>query len=223
MNARADMLGRIRQALGREGLEGARAEPLEARLARHRAGLIPVQGRPAPERLVEQFVAKAEAVQTSIARIGGLADLPAAIAEYLARENLPARFALSPDTRLDGVPWASRPLLTPVRGKPAPDDLVGVAAAVAAVAETGTLVLLSGADKSSTMNFLPDTEIVVLPARAIAGALEEVWRRLREAGAMARTVNLVTGPSRTGDIEQKILLGAHGPRRLHVVIVDDLD
>jgi L-lactate dehydrogenase complex protein LldG len=59
--------------------------------------------------------------------------------------------------------------------------------------------------------------------------MEDAWAKLRQAhpGAtlsgesMPRTVNFITGPSRTGDIEQKILMGAHGPRRLHIVIVED--
>ena len=64
----------------------------------------------------------------------------------------------------------------------------------------------------------------------MVAAYEDGWDRLRAAAAAApgmpaqglpRAVNLITGPSRTGDIEQRIVLGAHGPRRLHIVIVDD--
>ena len=69
---------------------------------------------------------------------------------------------------------------------------------------------------------LTDTEIVVLRASRVVGAYEEAWDLLRaEIGEMPRNVMLVTGPSRSADIEQALELGAHGPRRLHVVLVED--
>ncbi len=106
----------------------------------------------------------------------------------------------------------------PSRGK----DLTAVSHAFAAVAESGTLVLLSGPDNPTTLNFLPDHHLVVVDAKDIAGDYETVWDRLREVygvGGMPRTVNFITGPSRSGDIEQVHLLGAHGPRSLHVLVV----
>ena len=93
-----------------------------------------------------------------------------------------------------------------------------------AVAETGTLVLLSGPDNPTTINFLPETHIVVLRAHDIVGPYEAAWNALREIygeRSLPRTVNLISGPSRTADIEQTIIMGAHGPKRLHVVIVAD--
>jgi L-lactate dehydrogenase complex protein LldG len=69
---------------------------------------------------------------------------------------------------------------------------------------------------------LPEHHIVVVNASDIAGDLETVLARVRKAhgkGSMPRTLNLVTGPSRSGDIEQKIILGAHGPRALHLIVV----
>ena len=91
------------------------------------------------------------------------------------------------------------------------------------MAETGTLILVSGAENPTTLNFLPDNHIVVVNAKDIAGDYETVWQNLRRAygkGQMPRTVNMVTGPSRSGDIEQTILLGAHGPRSLHIIVVN---
>ena len=101
--------------------------------------------------------------------------------------------------------------------------LLSVTGAFAAVAETGTLMLVSGPEHPTTLNFLPDTHIVVLERNAVVGTYEEAWDRLRAAtgGApLPRTVNFVTGPSRTGDIEMQIELGAHGPRRLHILLVE---
>jgi L-lactate dehydrogenase complex protein LldG len=72
---------------------------------------------------------------------------------------------------------------------------------------------------------LPDTHIVIVQARQVVATYEDAWDRLRATRAapdgLPRTVNFITGPSRTGDIEQRIELGAHGPRRVHIVIVDD--
>ena len=104
-------------------------------------------------------------------------------------------------------------------------DLVAVSHAFGGVAETGTLAMVSGAENPTTLNFLPDNAIVVVSAKDIDGRLR---RRSGTGcataygkGVMPRTVNWITGPSRSGDIEQTMLLGAHGPRSVHIVIVKD--
>jgi L-lactate dehydrogenase complex protein LldG len=114
------------------------------------------------------------------------------------------------------------------RGRAEDSDQVGVTSCFAGIAETGTLMLISGPESPTRNNFLPDTHIVVMRGKQVAASYEEGWTRLREARraadgsvALPRTVNFITGPSRTGDIEQRIELGAHGPRRLHIVLVDD--
>ena len=149
--------------------------------------------------------------------------MPGAVADYLAGQNLPASFAMAPDPDLEAIPWSERPTLSIRRGKTEGADQVSVTGAFAAVAETGTLMMASGPNHPSTLNFLPETHIVVLPAAKVVGPYEDAWTRLRAArgDAPPRTVNFITGPSRTGDIEQRILMGAHGPRRLHVVLIDD--
>ena len=165
-------------------------------------------------------------VQTTIARVSGPGEVPAAVARYLADNNLPAELVMAPDPALECYPWEEASLLSIRRGKAVDQDLVGVTGAFAGIAETGTLMLLSGPQSPTTINFLPDTHIVVLRADQIVGPYEEAWDRLRARlgdaeGALPRCVNLITGPSRTGDIEQRIELGAHGPRRLHVILVGD--
>jgi L-lactate dehydrogenase complex protein LldG len=109
-----------------------------------------------------------------------------------------------------------------LRGPSDGHDLAAVSHAFTAVAETGTLVLTSGPDNPTTLNFLPDVHIVVVDAADVAADFETVMERLRErygTGIMPRTVNMITGPSRSADIEQTLLLGAHGPRKLHVIVV----
>ena len=220
-DARAQILGSVRRALGRGPVEGEAAAVLDRRLAEHAANLIPDRTALPPAGVVDLFVRMAEAVQTTVDRVASADAVPAAIADYLARHNLPTDIVMAPDPALDAVPWRDRPLLTIHRGRARVDDAVSVTAAFAAIAETGTLMLTSGADHPSTLNFLPDTHVVVLRADQVVGPYETAWNRLRARGTgMPRTVNFVTGPSRTGDIEQKIQLGAHGPRRLHIVLID---
>jgi L-lactate dehydrogenase complex protein LldG len=96
------------------------------------------------------------------------------------------------------------------------------------VAETGTLMLHSGPESPTRNNFLPDTHIAVLRASQVVASYEDGFDNLRRKFAKAaggfflpRTINFITGPSRTADIEQKLELGAHGPRRLHIILIDD--
>ncbi len=162
-----------------------------------------------------------ERVQATVAEVATAADVPAEIARYLRENNLPATLRFGDDQRLADMPWAATALEI-ARGASEGDDLNAVSAAFAAVAETGTLALVSGPDNPTTLNFLPDNHFVVLFADDLVGDVESVFAKLRALygpGAMPRTVNFITGPSRSADIEQTLLLGAHGPRRLHIVVV----
>ncbi|MEK9971226.1 MAG: LUD domain-containing protein [Ferrovibrio sp.] len=109
-------------------------------------------------------------------------------------------------------------------------DLVSVTPAFAGIAETGTLMLHSSTTTPTTLHFVPDHHIVVMRESQITGSLEDAFARLRDKLGTAetsaaenwpRTVNFVTGPSRTADIEGVPVLGAHGPRRLHIVLIAD--
>jgi L-lactate dehydrogenase complex protein LldG len=221
MSGRDDILVGIRKALKRGPLEGAAADALHAQFEDPKRNLIPARATVLDDAgRIDLFVAMAEEVQTTVDRVASLADVPAAVARYLASENLPAELVMAPDPALDAIPWGERPLLQLRRGKAAPGDQVSLTPAYAGIAETGTLMLTSGPETPTTLNFLPDTHIVVLRADQVLPHYEEGWSRLRASGAIPRTVNFITGPSRTGDIEQRIQLGAHGPRRLHIVLVD---
>jgi L-lactate dehydrogenase complex protein LldG len=221
MTARDDILGGIRRALRRGPLPATAQTELAERVAAHRRNLVPARAAALdPAARLDLFVAMAEEVQTTVARVASEADIPAEVARYLAAENLPAELVMAPDPALDRIPWDARPLLQLRRGRAEPGDAVSLSPCLAAVAETGTLMLVSGAETPTTLNFLPDTHIVVVRAGQVVASYEDGWDLLRSRGAMPRTVNFITGPSRTGDIEQRIQLGAHGPRRLHIVLVD---
>jgi len=214
--ARDDILGRIRNAVS----GGTRAEA-EARLKNHPRNLVPARAASLDaEARAALFVSMAEEADATVARVAAADDVPREIARYLAERNLPARLVVTRDPKLDDLPWQETALAVR-RGVAADDDAVGVTASFAAIAETGTLMLVSGPESPTRNNFLPETHVVVLRAGEIVGSYEDAWDRLRAARAMPRVVNFITGPSRTGDIAQKLELGAHGPRRLHIVLVED--
>ncbi|HXW24456.1 MAG TPA: lactate utilization protein [Xanthobacteraceae bacterium] len=222
MSARDLIFGSIRRSLGVTGREAPRRKTVDDRLAQHPAGLIPARGQlPAKERLA-LFRAMVEAANGSVEAIADAADVPSAIAAFLRGHNLPLAVRRGADPRLAALPWQREPNLEVAIGPSDGKDLAAVSHAFGAIAESGTLMLVSGPDNPTTLNFLPDTHMVVVDAGDVAGDYETLWRRLRDrfgAGAMPRTVNLVTGPSRSADIEQTLILGAHGPRRLHVMVV----
>jgi L-lactate dehydrogenase complex protein LldG len=222
-DARAQVLGAIRRSLKRETPSPEQTAEIEARLASSPTGPIPARGQLAPAARIELFVSMAQEAACTVTRVADGAAVPAAVADYLARENLPAKLRLAPDPAVTGLPWSTRPLLEISTGRSDGADEVSLTPAFAAVAETGTLVLTSGPERPTTLNFLPETHIVVLRVGQVVGAMEEVWAELRRRhgpGQMPRTVNLVTGPSRSADIEQTLQMGAHGPRRLHIILVD---
>lgn len=220
--ARDQILGDLRARLGRGRPDETARRAAEERLTAHRRNLVPTRAAALDHAgQVALFIAEAEAVDATVARVAALADVPGAVADYLSSRNLPAQLVMAPDPKLDAIPWHDRPLLALRRGRAEDGDAAGITGAFAAIAETGTLMLVSGPESPTRNNFLPDTHIVVLRANEVVACYEDGWDRLRAAGAMPRTVNFITGPSRTGDIEQRLVLGAHGPRRLHIVLVDD--
>ncbi len=220
--ARDQILGDLRAHLGRGRLDASAAAEAEARLAAHRRNLVPARAASLDHAgQVALFIAEITAVDATVVRVAGADDVPGAVADYLSHQNLPARLVMTPDRKLDAIPWDARPLLELRRGRAEDGDTAGITGAFAAVAETGTLMLISGPETPTRNNFLPDTHIVVLRASEVVACYEDGWDMLRAAGSMPRTVNFISGPSRTGDIEQRMVLGAHGPRRLHIVIVDD--
>ena len=163
----------------------------------------------------------AEAAAATVSIVEDVDDVPTELARVLRDANMPATLRMGDDPRLAAMPWHLT-TLDVSSGASAGNDLNAVSYALGAVAESGTLALVSGRDNPTSLNFLPDNHLVVVSAADIAGDYETIFDRVRDAcgrGLMPRSVNFVTGPSRSADIEQKLILGAHGPRRLHIVIV----
>jgi L-lactate dehydrogenase complex protein LldG len=218
---RERILNGIRRALRRGALADQERDAAEQRLAHPPPGPAVARAALAQPEKIALFCQWAEANNATVARVSA-ADVPSEVAAYLARNNLPAQAAIAPSAELDRYAWANQTMLSLRRGRGLPSDGVAITGAFAGIAETGTVVTASGPEHPVTLNLLPDTHIVVLREADIVGGYEEVWTRLRERygkGQMPRTVNTITGPSRTGDIEQTIELGAHGPRRMHILVV----
>jgi L-lactate dehydrogenase complex protein LldG len=223
MTARDLILGGIRHALRRGELAGAARQAVEERLASPPPGPRVARADLPPADKVALFCRWAEANNATVARVAA-SDVPGEVAAYLARNNLPATAVLAPSPALEPYDWASQRMLSLRRGAGTGEDQVSITGAFAGIAETGTLVMASGPDHPVSLNLLPDTHVVVLREADIIGGYEEAWQRLRQRygkDRLPRTVNTITGPSRTGDIEQTIELGAHGPRRMHIVVVGE--
>ena len=220
-DARDQILGALRRSLKRDGADNSATE-INRRLAEHPRNLVPQRGQLPPEERIALFRGMLEDLSATSARVAP-GEVPAAVADYLKSENLPAALRMAPDPELEALPWSDQPLLEITKGPARESDPVSVTGGLAAIAESGTLVLHSGSAGPTTLNFLPENHIVVLAAERVLASYEDGWDLLREhigEGVLPRTVNFITGPSRTGDIEQTIQLGAHGPRRLHVILVD---
>ena len=224
MTARDTLFASIRQSLGVSGDEPARRAAVSDRLKQHPCGVIPARGQLAPHERVKLFAEMVEAAAGSAEFLPNADGVPAAVTALLRKHNLPMQIRRGDDPRLAALPWGKERTLEVSTGASDGHQLVSVSHAFAGVAETGTLVMASGPDNPTTLNFLPDTHVVVVDAKDITGDYETVWARVREAygiDALPRAINLITGPSRSADIAQILILGAHGPRRLHVLIVGD--
>jgi L-lactate dehydrogenase complex protein LldG len=218
------ILGAIRRGLRRGPLPADQASLLAGRLASHPRHLIPARSRiPRPDQ-IDLFVANVEKEFGTVARLANLDAVPGAVADYLAQQNLPSSFAMAPHPELREIPWSERPLLVIREGRAEASDTVALQQGFVGIAETGTLMLPSAPERPTTLNLLAETALVLLRASRVVGPYEEAWDLLRAergAGGMPRNVMLVTGVSRSADIEQTLELGAHGPRRLHVLLVED--
>ena len=213
--ARERILGAVRRSLRRAGPlpESVRAG-LERRLANPTPNLKPVLA----EDPVSLFVRKANAVHTRTTMVSTLAGVSEAVVSHIEDNGLGDAIVVAPE--LEGIQWSNR-LVVEARAARGSDQL-SVTGAFAGIAETASVMLLSGPESPTTLNFLPEDHIVVLRESRIVAHPEDAWALLRaERAAMPRTVNLICGPSKTGDVELVILEGAHGPRRFHVVVVQE--
>ena len=232
-SSRDTVLGRVRRALEKTGADAAAIADAQAYLDAHARGPAPAFDA---DRVL-RFIRRAGDMESTVARVGRRDEIPTAVAAYLnALELAPALVAplgsqlssqLSSQHQHRGVcwpefadlDWAKAGLSVETRPTVG-DDRLGITGVFCAIAETGTLVVLSGADTPTATTLLPDTHVAIVSANRIVDTMEDAFALIRkERGSLPRAINMISGPSRTGDIEQTIVLGAHGPFRVHILVV----
>jgi len=180
------------------------------------------QHRPGPQpksdwNTAERFCERARALESTLDEVETMASVPEAVARYLKANNLPMHAVAW--SELAGMNWKAAGISVETR-KAEGGDLVGITASFCAIAETGTVLLLSGRSTPGSTSLLPETHVAIVPAARIVKCMEDAWALVRsERGALPRATNFISGPSRTADIEQTLVLGAHGPYRVHIVLV----
>lgn len=215
MTSRDEILKRVRAGVGKDDFARRRATA-DAYMAARARGPQPVLA----DDLAARFQAKAEYLASTVERVASSAAVPGAVARYLSTHALGREAVATLDVA--GLDWAAAGLR--VSGRAALDaDKVGISGCFCAIAETGTLMLLSGPQTPATVSLLPETHIALVPVSRIVATMEDAVALLRsECGNLPRAVNFISGPSRTGDIEQTIVLGAHGPCRVHLILIGEL-
>lgn len=209
------IFGDLRKSLGRtqpgDAADIARPDALGVVAADHERPGVPVDS-------IEGFVVKLIAAGATVDRVRVIDDVPDAVNQFVEEHQIERRAMASKDDVVNSIQWPGD--WTIAHGPATSDAGLSVTGALGAVAETGSLVLRSDEDSPTSLNFLPDNHVVVVKTDQISTHLEDVWAALRSSGAaMPRAVNFITGPSKTADVEQVLQHGAHGPRRLHVVLV----
>lgn len=219
---REQILGAIRTALNVRGDEAGRRGRVRARLEQPEAGPIPDRTRGTPDELVECFAEMLVKLGAEVKRLSAPDDLPGAAALELIRRNLPQQVRTGSDDMFASLDWTGAGAPERVTGAAQPQDYASLSRAITGAAETGTLFLASGPDNPSTLNFLPEMHMIAIRREDVVGSYEKAWSRLRAQYGrrrLPRTVNLISAPSRTADIEQTLIKGAHGPKELIVFII----
>ncbi|WP_370278042.1 lactate utilization protein C [Pontibacterium sp.] len=220
--SKAEILGNIRRGLGRGEPNAKQRTAAESRLAAKDNNLIPKRAQLPQAEQVKLFKDMAIEAAAEIIELDSIAEVPMAASEWLHKANIQELVTAS-SPELKGLDWSALGDIQLSERVGQVGDMASITSSFAGIAETGTLMLHSSSDSPTTLNFLPDVHMVVLHASTIVGPYEDAWKQLRTThnGVMPRTVNMITGPSRSADIEQKLQMGAHGPRTLVILLVND--
>jgi L-lactate dehydrogenase complex protein LldG len=215
MSARENILARIRQKSGRAGLTTeAELAAVRTHIGQHGCGPLPSIAAHEP---VAHFIAECARLKTTIAEAGSLADLPAEVAKYIATQSLTARCVGWQE--FAALDWSAAQIQFDDRVANG-NDLIGLTGCFCAIGETGTLLLLGAPGTPKATALLPETHICIVSKSRIVATMEDAFALMRhEIGEPPRATFFVSGPSRTADIEQTLVIGAHGPYRVHVILI----
>lgn len=218
--SRDRILGRIRTGVNAAERTAEQNVMLKARLSSPSRGVIPSRVDVSQSELVDLFQSIAEAQACTIVRVGSEQEAVAEVSEFLRSNNLSAKIVMSPSEKVSDLPWQDGPSLDRREGVAIASDETSVTPVACAVAETGTMVAVSGPETPTTLNFVPDNHVVIVRESDLVKSYEDSWDVIRKQGTIPRAVNWLSGPSRSADIGQTMYMGAHGPRRQHVIFIE---
>ncbi len=203
MTARDRMLGNIRKALG-DGTQGSSFDPP--------AGLVGPSATQ-PGRLASQFA-------ESLKALGGDVCFAASAAEAgeVAKKIVDGRPYLASAAPIVAACGFS----TPFSREAAASADFGISSADFALADTGSLVFLSESRESRLISLLPPHHIAIVEVSKVVAGIEDLFTRVPRPAELSSSLVIVTGPSRTGDIEMRLVRGVHGPGHVTVILVDDV-
>jgi L-lactate dehydrogenase complex protein LldG len=223
--SRAEILSKVRKSLDIKEPDAVRQAAVDERIANPPRAPAPDRVAAPGTDLIAGFIDELEKQLATVVEVDSVSDIPGRIADYLKTNNQPLKLRFGNEPYFESCNWSEASAIEIDRGPAQPTDSSGLSLAFAGVAETGTMALQSGPENPVTLGFLPDTHIIVVPRSRIVATYEDAFAQLRHAngkGVMPRTLNLISGPSRTADIGGRIVIGAHGPRRLLALIAADL-
>jgi L-lactate dehydrogenase complex protein LldG len=220
--SKSEILGNIRRGLKRGEASQDQIQAVLNRINLHARNLIPQRAQLSHEGQVELFIAMATEAAAELFQLNSITEVPKICANWLKEHHISTLVTAS-DEAILALDWDSAAELTCVQRVAQVGDSASLTTSFAGIAETGTLMLHSGKDSPTTLNFLPDNHFVILKRSDIVGPYEDAWQKLRDKtqGDLPRTVNMITGPSRSADIEQTLQMGAHGPKDLIILLIND--
>lgn len=221
--SKAEILNNIRQGLGRKEATNAQYEAAMARITAHKATLIPKRSQLDTAGQIKLFKEMATAAAAELIDLNTLSELPSAVSAWLNQHKFKTLICAS-DECLNDLDWSPLKDIQLEQRIAQSGDVASLTTSMAGIAETGTLVLYSRPESPTTLNFLPDCHLVLLKESDIVGSYEDAWTLIRQNNPkqMPRTVNMITGPSRSADIGQKLQMGAHGPCILVIFMLKDV-
>ena len=206
-NSRESILNRIRKFTGRDETAGIPEKLWSVPAPRYAVDFA--------QDIVASFTSRLDAVHGTLQIVSDIKSVPDAVDDYLSEAGEASIQELVVHKALTSLEWGSWSVDC---RKAVKSDRVSVTLAYAGIAETGTVVMVSSPESPTSQSYLPDTNIVVLRESRLLATVEPLWPLLEN---QPRALNFITGPSKTADIEQTIVYGAHGPRRFHVILVKD--
>ncbi|MCP8898259.1 LutC/YkgG family protein [Gilvimarinus xylanilyticus] len=213
-DSRSRIIDRIARSTGGNFSTDSLEESFKALTVKHT--LPPVQPQMEMADPVATFISEAGRNGARVTELESIAQVTPWLRDNTDNTSTSARFHLSPSILTQSLDWDG---LTTTTETPTAAQSWGVVQAHTGIAETGTVMSLSDECPSGLL-FLVERLVIVIAREDIVAYQEDAWQRLRARNILPRTVNWITGPSRTADIEQQIQIGAHGPREADYLVID---